>query len=153
FDQFVHADDVALQVEDKSSLAGGQQAFGESFGDVAHVLEIHEAGNADLKRLSQSHGLHGERRVGSEAAVATYTVDSPRTQSDTRNAIAIKKHTRISFIRLLEDAIVRGGFERILLGEFAAAVSLLRAPYGGGTGIDHAHRTAGIARRLEDIEC
>src|SRR5581483_5791183 len=120
-DELVHANHIALEVEDEGSLSGGEQALDEGLRYIADVLQVHIARKADLKRLPESHCLHSQRRVSGEATIAPDSVDRPGTQADARDTVGLKKDSGVAFVGLLEDAVMRGRLERILFGELAGA--------------------------------
>src|SRR5581483_323412 len=80
-DELVHANHIALEVEDEGSLSGGEQALDEGLRYVADVLQVHIAFNEVLKRLPAGHGLHRQRGVSGEATISPDSVDRPGTQA------------------------------------------------------------------------
>lgn len=74
---------------------------------------------ADLKRTAESDGLHGERGVGGETVVASHAVGGPGTQAHAGDAVGLEKDARIALVGLFENAVIRGGLQRIVFAELA----------------------------------
>ena len=129
-----------------------QQAADERLSDVFDVLQIHIPAHTDLKRLFFGDCLHGQGGIGRKPAVAAHAIYCPGPKADAGNTARQIESARIPLVGLLEHTVMRGRLQRLVLGQLAASVKLLRPPHGRRAGIHDAHGPPGVPGGGEHIQ-
>src|SRR5438128_1010296 len=96
-----------MKIEDMRAFGRNVSAGDEGCGSVRDILKICRTAKADVKRKAKHCGLHGFRRIARQPCVAVDAVHCQRPKSDAGQSVIQKEDASVTFVRPLEDAVVR----------------------------------------------
>src|SRR5260370_35479408 len=104
---------LAVEIKNMSAFQIRCDCGDESVGSVGHVLKVRAPAKTNVERTTNHGGLHGFRRIGSQAKVAADSIDSQRPQSDAVYSMIEMIDPGIALIAAFEYAVV-GGWPRLV---------------------------------------
>src|SRR5262249_13884979 len=151
FEELVDLYDRAPQGVDARSGQVQLRAAQKNSGGILSVLEVNAAAESDGVGTTDDTGFNGLGGARSQTLIASGAVHGPRPEPRAGDAVRLKIDARVSFVGLLEHAIVGSRQQGSAFRDGSTGVELFRSVDRGRACVDDVLDLAGSAGGFKNV--